>query len=47
MKVKLLSPLPGYSHFEGEVINLPDKVAKAVIEKKLAEPVVKKEDKDK
>jgi len=47
MKVKLLNPLPGYSHFEGEVINLPDKVAKEAIEKKLAEPVGKQEDKDK
>lgn len=38
MKVKLLAPLPGYSHFEGEVINLPPKVAEEAINNKLAEP---------
>lgn len=38
MKVILLAPLPGYSHFEGEVINLPPKVAEEAINNKLAEP---------
>lgn len=38
MKVILLAPLPGYSHFEGEVINLPNKVAEKAINNKLAEP---------
>jgi hypothetical protein len=39
MKVKLLAPIKGYSHFEGEEIILPKEVAEKAIEQKLAELV--------
>ena len=45
MKVKLLTPVKGYGYFEGEIVNLPDKVAKEAIEAKKAEPVGKQEEK--
>lgn len=45
MKVRLLTPIKGYAYFEGEVVNLPDKVAKEAIESKKAEPVGKQEEK--
>lgn len=44
MKVKLLAPIKGYAYFEGEIVNLPDKVAKEAIESKKAEPVGKQQD---
>lgn len=41
MKVKIIQPIPGYAHFEGEVINLPDKVAKELLEQKKVEAIAK------
>lgn len=41
MKVKILQPIKGFAHFEGEVINLPDKVAKELIEQKKVEAIAK------
>lgn len=41
MKVKILQPIKGLAHFEGEVINLPDKEAKRLIDEQKVEAIAK------
>lgn len=47
MKVKVLRPIKGFAYFEGDVANIPDKVAKELLAQEKVEVYQEKEDKTK
>ncbi len=38
MKVKILSPIKGFAYFEGDVADIPNKIAEKLISEKKVEP---------